>query len=395
MVKHTKSQSFARAIVCVTLVFTATLSSQYHVHSANVRHEPSSVDGIQDDASAPLGTSDTDTDAAGAISQDIAVSGCLKDRVGEENMPLCEAAAAVLAGEVPYKTAIKNIEGTHNLTAEKETKEVFENVLAIIEDSLNVLSSAGDEPTLGLGDAAIANRTNAAEAEAMSGVSEAISMLDSTSSLFAEVTKSRDVWRSTVTAAADARSEFLAKLESYEKERNREKAEIQSKLAVVLNETTKVQATLNEEMKTAKKMAISAKNAVAKGTLPAEKIDELMKFSRQATTAAAATKRYLDLLELRAKAMREEIQKIEEKDSMDNLSANAPAPDPSRNSILQADEGLNALQSQSQEAADALSQIVLEAEENVAPRNQSAGSGNGSRVEDTSHSDASMPSENQ
>lgn len=263
--------------------------------------------------------------AAGGITKESAASSCSPDKVGTESMRLCKASAAVLAGEPAYRAAVQTMERARDMTSEGELEEVLQNALSQIDESLAVLASTeGAAPGAAEGDdQVVAEHAAEMESKSAEAVEKALSLLDSALPLLVKVKRTRDAWRETVGAAADARKHFVATIDNVAGIKAEARVAKKLQLAGVLNETLVVHTRLVDQLKTAKNMSMSAKSIMALDSATPEAIDSMMQLSRQATTAAAATKKYQDKLEHHAAQLREELSMMEERDG---VKSSAPAP---------------------------------------------------------------------
>ena len=229
-------------------------------------------------------------------------------------MRLCEASLAVLAGEPAYRAAVQTMESARDMTSEGETEEVLQNVLSQIDESLAVLASIeGAAPGGAEGDdQVVVDHAAEMESKSAEAVENALSLLDSALPLLVKVKHSRDAWRETVGVAADARKRFVATIDNVAGIKAEARVAKKLQLASVLNETLVVHTRLMDQLKTAKNMSMSAKGIMALDSATPEAIDSMMQFSRQATTAATATKKYQDKLEHHAAQLREELSLMEE-----------------------------------------------------------------------------------
>jgi hypothetical protein len=274
---------------------------------------------------ADIATNEAANAAAGGITKESAASSCSPDKVGTESMRLCEASLAVLAGEPAYRAAVQTMESARDMTSEGETEEVLQNVLSQIDESLAVLASIeGAAPGGAEGDdQVVVDHAAEMESKSAEAVENALSLLDSALPLLVKVKHSRDAWRETVGVAADARKRFVATIDNVAGIKAEARVAKKLQLASVLNETLVVHTRLMDQLKTAKNMSMSAKGIMALDSATPEAIDSMMQFSRQATTAATATKKYQDKLEHHAAQLREELSLMEEEGG---VKSSAPAP---------------------------------------------------------------------
>jgi hypothetical protein len=304
--------------------------------------------------------------AAGQITKENAVTSCSPDKVGAENMRLCEASAAVLAGEPAYRTAIQLMEGARDMASEGKTEKILQNALGQIDESLALLTSTEEAApsTAGGDDQVVAEHAAELESKVAEVIEHALSALDSTLPLLVKVKQARDAWRGTVAAAADERKAYEATIESLAGIKAEARAAKKRELAIVLNETILVHRRLMDQLETAKKTSISAKDAVASDSTTPEAIDAMMKFSRQATTAASATKKYHDKLEHHAALLRKELNFMEERDGVQSSSPGpAPAGAPSeadKEKPTFDDPELMYLKTRSEDAMEDLAELIGE-----------------------------------